>query len=136
MFEHGRGRGHGDRELEGGLEARRRERGGLDREVDARRPDDRDGDLLLANRINKNLVERAITMGGTSTGEHGVGQGKMAYMAQEHGAALDVMRTLKRALDPKNIMNPGKILNIWRAAKPPYDRPKRWWIMHWRWRRR
>ncbi len=75
-------------------------------------PDDREGDLLVANRINKKLVERAIAMGGTSTGEHGVGQGKMAYMALEHGEALDVMRALKRALDPKNIMNPGKIFTI------------------------
>ncbi len=75
-------------------------------------PDDREGDLIVANRINKKLVERAIAMGGTSTGEHGVGQGKMAYMELEHGEALDVMRTLKIAMDPKNIMNPGKIFTI------------------------
>ena len=75
-------------------------------------PDDREGDLIIANRINKKLVERAIAMGGTSTGEHGVGQGKMAYMDLEHGEALDVMRTVKIALDPNNIMNPGKIFTI------------------------
>ena len=75
-------------------------------------PDDRDGDLIVANRIYKKLVERAIAMGGTSTGEHGVGQGKMAYMDLEHGEALDVMRSVKIALDPKNIMNPGKIFTI------------------------
>ena len=75
-------------------------------------PDDRAGDLAVANRVNKKLVERAIAMGGTSTGEHGVGQGKMAYMDMEHGDAMDVMRALKIALDPKNIMNPGKIFTL------------------------
>ena len=57
------------------------------------------------------LVRRAIAMGGTCTGEHGVGQKKVAYLVEEHGApALEVMRTLKAALDPLNIMNPGKML--------------------------
>lgn len=57
------------------------------------------------------LVERALAMGGTSTGEHGVGQEKRKYMAAEHGdAALAAMRAVKRALDPLGIMNPGKIL--------------------------
>jgi D-lactate dehydrogenase (cytochrome) len=49
-------------------------------------------------------------MEGTCTGEHGVGQGKRSYMEREMGAALDVMATIKAAIDPKNIMNPGKIL--------------------------
>lgn len=58
------------------------------------------------------LVERAIAMDGTCTGEHGVGQGKMKYLDAELGAAVEVMRSIKRALDPKNIMNPGKIVRI------------------------
>jgi D-lactate dehydrogenase (cytochrome) len=59
------------------------------------------------------LVERALAMEGTCTGEHGVGQNKMKYLEAEHGAgALDLMRTLKRAIDPDNIMNPGKIVAL------------------------
>ena len=57
------------------------------------------------------LTERAIEMGGTCTGEHGVGQGKMKYLLAEHGApAMAAMRAIKKALDPDNIMNPGKML--------------------------
>lgn len=48
-------------------------------------------------------------MDGTCTGEHGVGQGKRQYMAKEHGGALAVMKAIKSAIDPKNIMNPDKI---------------------------
>ncbi len=56
------------------------------------------------------LAKRAIAMEGTCTGEHGVGQGKIKYLDAEHGAGLDVMRQIKQALDPLNIMNPGKML--------------------------
>src|SRR5215208_3238149 len=59
------------------------------------------------------LVERALAMEGTCTGEHGIGQKKMKYLETEHGTpALDLMRTLKRAIDPQNIMNPGKIIAV------------------------
>jgi D-lactate dehydrogenase (cytochrome) len=55
------------------------------------------------------MIERALALGGTTTGEHGVGSGKIAYLEQEHGPAVDVMRVVKAALDPNSILNPGKI---------------------------
>ena len=58
------------------------------------------------------LVTRALSMEGTCTGEHGVGLGKMKYLEAEHGPGLSVMRTLKRALDPDNILNPGKVVAV------------------------
>ena len=64
-----------------------------------------------AGRLNERMVMRALAMGGTCTGEHGVGIGKMKYLAAEHGLALEVMRTVKRALDPDNRMNPGKMVD-------------------------
>ncbi|MDZ7703845.1 MAG: FAD-linked oxidase C-terminal domain-containing protein [Trueperaceae bacterium] len=60
--------------------------------------------------LSHDLVEIALDMGGTSTGEHGVGVRKLRYMAREHGEGLELMRTIKRALDPRTIMNPGKKL--------------------------
>ncbi len=61
--------------------------------------------------ISSRVVERAIAMEGTCTGEHGIGLGKRKYLEKEHGAvAVDVMRSLKMALDPHNLLNPGKIL--------------------------
>jgi len=70
-------------------------------------------EVARAKELCERLVERALAMDGTCTGEHGVGQGKMGYLAAEHGEpALDVMRAVKRALDPHNIMNPGKIVAL------------------------
>lgn len=64
-------------------------------------------------RINHDIVRRAIAMDGTCTGEHGVGVHKIPFLVEEHGEdALDMMRALKRAFDPKNILNPGKIVRL------------------------
>ena len=74
--------------------------------------DDRD-EVGRAEGLCERLVERALAMEGTCTGEHGVGQGKMKYLHAEHGEpALDAMRAVKRALDPHGIMNPGKIVTL------------------------
>jgi D-lactate dehydrogenase (cytochrome) len=70
---------------------------------------DRPQDFAEAQIINDRMVTRAIAMDGTCTGEHGVGTGKQHCLEQEFGDALDIMRDLKRTLDPLNIMNPGKI---------------------------
>jgi D-lactate dehydrogenase (cytochrome) len=67
------------------------------------------GEFAEVKALNERLVRRALAMGGTSTGEHGVGMGKIDYLVEEHGDALDVMKAIKRALDPDNRMNPGKI---------------------------
>ena len=71
---------------------------------------DNAAELEHARVLNDRMVVRALSMGGTCTGEHGVGLGKMKYLEAEHGAALETMRTLKRALDPDNRMNPGKMV--------------------------
>ncbi|MEL6597192.1 MAG: FAD-linked oxidase C-terminal domain-containing protein [Pseudomonadota bacterium] len=67
-------------------------------------------DLEEALRLSDRMVERALRMGGTVTGEHGVGMGKMKYMEREHGGGWDVMGQIKRAMDPQNILNPGKLV--------------------------
>ena len=67
----------------------------------------------VAEKLNHDLVSRALALEGTCTGEHGVGLHKMGFLVTEAGAgAVDMMRTIKRALDPKNIMNPGKIFSL------------------------
>ncbi|MES2537185.1 MAG: FAD-linked oxidase C-terminal domain-containing protein [Pseudomonadota bacterium] len=73
-------------------------------------PDDA-AEIARAEAVNSRMVERAIAMDGTCTGEHGVGMHKMDFLVQEHGeGAIDTMRAIKHALDPKNILNPGKIV--------------------------
>jgi D-lactate dehydrogenase (cytochrome) len=67
-------------------------------------------EVRRAEIMIKRLAERAISMGGTCTGEHGVGQGKRKYMAMEHGSGWAFMSAIKKAIDPDNIMNPGKVL--------------------------
>ncbi len=65
--------------------------------------------LPRAEGLNDRMIARAQNLGGTCTGEHGVGMGKIKYLYEEHGEAMSLMRAIKRALDPDNIMNPGKI---------------------------
>lgn len=72
-------------------------------------PDD-EADVAEAERLSNRLVERTLAMGGTCSGEHGVGLGKMKFLEREHGEAVNVMRTIKAALDPLGVMNPGKML--------------------------
>ena len=71
-------------------------------------------EVRAAEELVGRLAERAIAMDGTCTGEHGIGQGKMKYLEAELGSALELMRTIKAAIDPLNIMNPGKI--VWPAT--------------------
>jgi D-lactate dehydrogenase (cytochrome) len=73
---------------------------------------DQPQELAEAGEINGRLVQRAQAMGGTCSGEHGVGIGKMEYLPIEHGPALDVMKAIKRVLDPCNLMNPGKMFTM------------------------
>ena len=72
-------------------------------------PDNAD-EMNQAQAHSKRMIRRALEMDGTCTGEHGVGYGKMTYLEEEHGPALTLMRSVKHALDPNNIMNPGKIV--------------------------
>lgn len=69
-------------------------------------------DLAEVEGVNARLVARALAMDGTCTGEHGIGIGKQHWLVEELGDAVDVMRTLKRALDPKDLFNPGKIFSL------------------------
>jgi len=73
-------------------------------------PDNEEEDLKRYQPLNDRLVERALRMGGTCTGEHGIGSGKLKYMESEHGNSLEIMRKIKKTLDPNNIMNPGKLI--------------------------
>jgi D-lactate dehydrogenase (cytochrome) len=73
--------------------------------------------MAAAEHLVDRLVARALALGGTCSGEHGIGIGKMRFLEAEHGReAIDVMWAIKRALDPHNLMNPGKVLP--RIANP------------------
>jgi D-lactate dehydrogenase (cytochrome) len=76
--------------------------------IDPNRPEEIDE----ASRLNDRMVTRALAMDGTCTGEHGIGYGKMDFLFAEHGEAVDVMASIKRAIDPDNLMNPGKIIRV------------------------
>jgi len=81
-------------------------------------PDNRDERARVAE-LNGRMVARAHAVGGTCTGEHGIGTGKIGYLAAERGEAMMALAAVKRALDPRNIMNPGKILDA--GAYRPYQ---------------
>ncbi len=90
-------------------------------------PDDA-GEIARATALNDRLVARALDAGGTCTGEHGVGHGKIRYLEREQPSAIDTMMAIKAALDPFNLMNPGKIFRAAReraadqAASPYHER--------------
>jgi D-lactate dehydrogenase (cytochrome) len=69
-------------------------------------------EMAEAERLNERLVHLALSFDGTCTGEHGIGCGKIDFLIAEHGEAVSVMHAIKKAMDPDNIMNPGKILRI------------------------
>jgi D-lactate dehydrogenase (cytochrome) len=66
-------------------------------------------EIAVTKGLNESLMQRALSMGGTCTGEHGIGLGKIGALRHQHGEGVDVMRSIKSALDPNGIMNPGKI---------------------------
>jgi D-lactate dehydrogenase (cytochrome) len=74
-------------------------------------PNDR-AEIAKVEAFVARLNMRAIAMDGTCTGEHGIGQGKAGFLRHELGHGVDVMRTIKQALDPLNILNPGKIVRV------------------------
>jgi D-lactate dehydrogenase (cytochrome) len=69
-------------------------------------------ELQAAHRLSDAMVQRALSLGGTCSGEHGIGTGKIDYLCRQFGDSVDIMRTIKRSLDPDNRMNPGKVIAI------------------------
>ena len=74
-------------------------------------PDDAE-EMARAKEVNDRMIMRTLALGGTCTGEHGIGYGKLGFLQAEHGEAVAVMRAVKQALDPHNLMNPGKIFSV------------------------
>ncbi len=74
-------------------------------------PDDAE-EMARAKEVNDRMIMRTLALGGTCTGEHGIGYGKLGFLQAEHGEAVSVMRAVKQALDPENLMNPGKIFSV------------------------
>ena len=81
-------------------------------------PDDA-GEAARADAVSDRMVRRALAMGGTCTGEHGIGYGKIDYLEAEHPGGVELMRRVKRALDPGNIMNPGKVVRLDQVEATP-----------------
>ena len=69
-------------------------------------------ELAEVKELSAKMIDIALELDGTCTGEHGIGIGKLDALVKEHGPAVEVMRSIKRALDPKNIMNPGKVIEV------------------------
>ncbi len=69
-------------------------------------------EMARAKGVNDRMIMRTLALGGTCTGEHGIGYGKLGFLQAEHGEAVSVMRAVKQALDPENLMNPGKIFSV------------------------
>jgi D-lactate dehydrogenase (cytochrome) len=67
-------------------------------------------ELAEAQVVEERIIRRALAMGGTCTGEHGIGMGRKKYLLDEHGAGLGAMQAVKQAFDPDNRMNPGKMV--------------------------
>jgi D-lactate dehydrogenase (cytochrome) len=76
--------------------------------VDPEEPED----LARAKRIEAEQIRHALSVGGTCSGEHGIGIGKIGYLEQQYGPAVEVMRGIKNLLDPKGILNPGKVVDL------------------------
>jgi D-lactate dehydrogenase (cytochrome) len=75
------------------------------------RPDS-ESDLAEAKAFNDRLVDRALAMEGTCTGEHGIGSGKIKSLQKEHGEGVTLMAAIKRTFDPENLLNPGKVVPL------------------------
>ena len=69
-------------------------------------------EMAAMEAFNERLIDRALAMNGTCTGEHGIGMGKIDFLKREHGDSLELMRAIKKALDPDDLLNPGKIFEL------------------------